>query len=131
MIERLLKGDPRECFLVSLRVTFGVWLLFVGLSKFLGGATGFVGYIEGEFAATWLPPIVTTVTAYLILVAEPVVGGWLLLGKKQRLAWLSAALLMFLLMFGKTILRDFATVANNWQYVVLCLVAAALTHSDE
>ena len=131
MLGALLKGDSRICFLTALRLTFGGWILFVGISKVLGGPAGFVGYISGEFAATWLPALLTTITAYVILVGEPLVGVWLLSGKRQRLAWLVAAALMFLLMIGKTILRDFATVANNWQYLVLCLTAAAFTKADE
>ncbi|MFM1846929.1 MAG: hypothetical protein RL417_403 [Pseudomonadota bacterium] len=131
MVRALLRGDARECFLGSVRLFFGGWLLFVGLSKVLGGPAGFVGYIESEFAATWLPGALVALLAWVILVAEPLVGGWLLVGKRQRLAWLCAAALMFLLMIGKTILRDFATVANNWQYLVLCLAAAAWTRADE
>ncbi|NDC38622.1 MAG: DoxX family membrane protein [Proteobacteria bacterium] len=124
-MQALLKADSRHFFLTTLRLFFGSWLLYVGVSKLLGGMTGFIGYIEGEFAQTWLPSIAITTTAWLILILEPVIGAWLLLGKHQRLAWLSAASLMFLLMLGKTVLRDFPTVANNWQYLLLCLVAAA------
>jgi uncharacterized membrane protein YphA (DoxX/SURF4 family) len=127
----LLKSDTRSCFVSTLRYAFGGWLLFVGITKILGGAAGFVGYIQSEFAQTWLPAALTTVTAWIILIAEPLIGAWLLLGKRQRLAWLSAAALMFLLMFGKTILRDFPTVANNWQYLALCIAAAALSEPEK
>jgi uncharacterized membrane protein YphA (DoxX/SURF4 family) len=127
----LMKQDTRLFFLTCLRYLFGLWLLFVGLSKVVGGATGFVGYIEGEFAATWLPALLVTIAAWLILAAENLIGLWLLIGRSQRAAWLAAALLMFVLLFGKTVTRDFATVANNWQYLLLCLGAAAWTRPEE
>lgn len=130
MLKDLLSGDARNCFSASLRYTFGGWLFFVGVSKLVGGAPGFVGYVESEFAQTWLPAVVTTISGWVIVIGEPVIGGWLLLGKRQRLAWLCAALLMFLLMLGKTILRDFSTVADNWQYLFLCLIGAALAEAE-
>ena len=131
MFFNLSKLDTRQFFLTSLRLTFGLWLLYVGVSKFINGPAGFVGYIEGEFASTWIPAALTTVTAWVILFAEPLVALWLLLGKAQRKAWIFAAALMLLLILGKTITRDFATVANNWQYLVLCLVAGAWTRPEE
>lgn len=127
----LMKLDNRLFFLTSLRYLFGLWLLYVGLSKVVGGPAGFVGYIEGEFAATWLPAILVTLAAWVILAAENLIGLWLLVGKSQRAAWFAAALLMFLLLLGKTVTRDFATVANNWQYLLLCLGAAAWTKPEE
>ena len=67
------------------------------------------------------------VLAWLIVVAEPVLGAWLLSGKRQRAAWTATAKLMFLLMFGQTMLQKHDVVANNWQYFVLALVCAALS----
>lgn len=131
MVGMLLGGDARLCFSTSLRYTFGAWLFFVGVSKFVGGAAGFVGYVESQFAQTWLPPLLTTISGWVILVAEPLVGAWLLLGRRVRLAWLAGAALMFLLMFGKTILRDFPTVADNWQYLLICLAGAALAEPEK
>jgi len=130
-MKKLLQADTRAFFLTNLRYLFGFWLLVVGLSKLAGGPAGFVGYIEGEFATTWLPAILVTIAAWIILAAENLIGLWLLVGKSQRAAWFAAALLMFVLLFGKTVTRDFATVANNWQYLVLCLVAAAWTRPEE
>ena len=115
-----------ELFLLGARLCFGAWLLYLGITKWTGGAGGFVGYLENEFASTWLPGFLVTVTGWLILLAEPVVGLWLLVGKCQRWAWLAATLLMFILMFGQTLLQKYDVVANNWQYLILALACAAL-----
>ena len=131
MIMNFLKLDTRAFLLTSLRWTFGFWLLYVGVGKWLGGPAGFVGYIETQFAATWLPAILTTTTAWIIIIAEPLIGLWLMLGKVQRLAWIAAAGLMFMLTFGQTVLQEYESVANNWQYLILCLVAAAWTRPEE
>jgi len=131
MRDSLLRSDSRTCFVHSLRCAFGAWLLYVGISKIVGGAAGFVGYVETEFAQTWIPAVLTTISAWMIVVSEPLIGAWLLLGKRPRLAWLSAALLMFLLMLGKTVLREFPTVADNWQYLLICLMGAALSESEK
>ena len=115
---------PREFFLQGARLAFGIWLLYAGLSKWFGGPENFVGFITTEFGKTWSPEPLNTALAWLIIVAEPVVALWLLSGIRQRCAWTSAALLMFLLMIGITILRK-PEVIQNFQYFLFCLACAA------
>src|SRR3972149_682214 len=51
-----LKYDTRRFFLFGVRLFFGAWLLYVGLSKWiLMGPGTFVGYITGQFDKTWSP----------------------------------------------------------------------------
>jgi uncharacterized membrane protein YphA (DoxX/SURF4 family) len=120
-----------QLFTYMARMTFGVWLLFVGLSKWFNGYENFIGWISSDFASvTWMPAILITLTSWLILIAEPLCGLWLLIGKSQRCAWLSAGMLMFMLMFGQTLLMKYDTVANNWQYVILCLACAAMSSNS-
>jgi uncharacterized membrane protein YphA (DoxX/SURF4 family) len=117
----------RELFLRGARLAFGFWLLFVGATKWINGASGFVGYISSTFAETWAPPAMVIVMAWGILVLEPLCGIWLLLTKNCRMSWLVTALLLFTLTFGQTMLGNYDVVANNWQYFFLALGCAALT----
>jgi len=123
------KCSGRELFLCSTGLLFGLWLLYLGAMKWIGGPGMFVGYIGTTFADTWLPGIMVTLTAWVILVAEPLLGLWLISGKCARCAWLATAGLMFMLAFGQTVLQQHATVANNWQFVILALACAALSDS--
>lgn len=122
-----LEAKPIDLFLFSARWGFGSWLLYLGLSKWLGGASGFVSDIESTFAETWLPEPLVLVTAWAILVSEVVIATLLLVGFKPRLTWIAATKLMFFLMLGQTIIAQYAVVANNWQYTVFCLLCACLS----
>lgn len=119
--------DARRFFLLGMRLFFGVWLLYVGLMKWLVlGSAVFVGYITSQFDKTWSPHMLNVLLAWTIMTAEPVLATFLLSGKKPRLAWTLLSLLMFLLAIGQTILMKPEVIAN-WHYVVLTLVCAALS----
>ncbi len=125
------ESEARKFFLQGMRAFFGIWLLYVGLFKWLAiGPSSFVGDISASFAGTWSPHLLNTSLAWLILAAEPLLALWLLSGMKQRAAWFSTALLMFLLTLGQTLLMK-PEVSDNWQYVVLTLVCAALSSRQE
>jgi uncharacterized membrane protein YphA (DoxX/SURF4 family) len=118
--------DVRRFFLCGMRLFFGVWLLYVGLTKWLVlGPVTFIGFITAEFDKTWSPHPLNVLLAWLILIAEPVLAGLILWGWKARQVWTLTALLMFLLTIGQTILMK-PEVFANWQYLVLTLVCAAL-----
>ena len=122
--------DTRRLFLFGIRLFFGSWLLYAGLSKwiFMGPGT-FAGFITTEFDKTWSPHTLNVLLAWLILVAEPILAVLILVGKKARLVWTLTSLLMFLLLIGQTILMKPEVIAN-WQYLVLTLVCAALCDPD-
>ena len=122
--------DTRRLFLFGIRLFFGSWLLYAGLSKwiFMGPGT-FAGFIATEFDKTWSPHTLNVLLAWLILVAEPILAVLILVGKKARLVWTLTSLLMFLLLIGQTILMKPEVIAN-WQYLVLTLVCAALCDPD-
>ncbi len=123
--------DTRTFFLGGMRLCFGAWLLYVGLSKWLlMGPHTFVGYITAEFDKTWSPHALNVLLAWLIMAAEPVLGALLLSGKKARAVWTLTAGLMFLLTIGQTILMKPDVIAN-WQFLVLTLLCAALSEPDE
>ncbi len=119
--------DPRKFFLFGMRFSFGIRLLYVGLTKWLIiGPEAFVGFITTEFDKTWSPHLLNTFLAWLIIIAEPVLALFILSGRKARMAWMATSMLMFLLVIGQTILMK-PDVAGNWQYLVLTLICASLS----
>ncbi|MBI4436518.1 MAG: DoxX family membrane protein [Candidatus Omnitrophica bacterium] len=127
---KCFNDDTRRFFLCGMRLFFGAWLLYVGLSKwiFMGPHT-FVGYITADFDKTWSPHVLNVLLAWLIMIAEPVLAVLILSGKKARKVWTLTSLLMFLLTLGQTILMKPDVIAN-WQYLVLTLLCAALSDPD-
>jgi uncharacterized membrane protein YphA (DoxX/SURF4 family) len=124
--------ESKDLFVLSSRLLFGAWLLYLGLSKiFILGPETFVGYINAEFAKTWSPPVLTTLLAWLILIAEPILGALLILGRKLRCVWMLTALLMFTLMFGQTLLQKFDVVFNNWAYTIFCIACASMAKKED
>ncbi len=122
--------DTRKFFLCGMRLFFGLWLLYVGVTKWiLMGPHTFVGFITTEFDKTWSPHLLNVVLAWLIIIAEPVLAVLILSGTKVRLVWTLTSLLMFILTIGQTILMKPDVIAN-WQYLVLTLVCAALSDPD-
>ncbi len=125
------KYDSRQYFLCGMRFFFGLWLLYVGLVKwFVLGPQIFVGYITTEFDKTWSPHGLNVLLAWLILVAEPLLGALILSGKHPRKVWGLTSLLMFQLVLGQTLLMKPDVIAN-WQYLVLTLVCAALSDPEQ
>ena len=125
-----LNYDARRFFLFGIRFSFGAWLLYVGLSKWIFmGPNVFVGYIAAQFDKTWSPHMLNVSLAWLILVAEPVLAVLILSGRKARTVWTLTSLLMFLLTIGQSILMKPDVIAN-WQFTVLVLLCAALSDPD-
>jgi uncharacterized membrane protein YphA (DoxX/SURF4 family) len=123
--------DTRRFFLCGTRLFFGLWLLYVGLYKWVAmGPEVFVGYITADFDKTWSPHLLNVLLAWLILVAEPVLAALILSGLRARLVWTLTALLMFMLTLGQTILLKPEVIAN-WQYLVLTLACAALSDPEK
>lgn len=123
----ILALDARRFFLLGMRVCFGLWFLYVGMTKWIAfGPTAFVGMITSEVDKTWSPHALNVALAWVILVAEPVLALLILSGLRPRVVWAVTALLMFMLTIGQTILMK-PDVNVNWQYLVLALVCAALS----
>ena len=123
--------DSRRYFLLGVRIFFGVWLLYVGLMKWIAiKPTNFVAAITSQFDKTWSPHALSVLLAWVIMIAEPTIGAFILAGIRPRIAWTLAALLMFLLTIGQTILGNPAVIGENWHYLVLTLVCAALSDPE-
>ncbi len=122
------KYDTRRYFLLGARLYFGLWLLYVGLTKWFSiGPVNFVGFITSDFDKTWSPHFLNVFLGWLILFTEPTLSLLLLSGWRQRLVWSVTALLMFMLTIGQTILMS-KDVIMNWEYLVFTLVCAALSN---
>ncbi len=113
-------------FLRGAGLAFGLWLLYVGTMKWIGGPSAFVGFFASKFAGTWIPHPLLLLTGWGIMCAEPLLGLWLVSGAAAQWAWLLTALFMFVLAFGMTVAQDAATVASNWHYFFIALTLAAL-----
>ena len=131
VVSNLLSLPPKDFFLFGMRWSFGPWFLYVGITKWLAGPATFIAYMSSNFEKTWLPLLLVQPTGWVIVLAEPILGIWLWSGKQSRLAWALTAKLMFILLLGQTVLKEYGTVANNWQYFVLALACAALSSSRE
>jgi len=119
--------DTRRFFLTGIRFFFGLWLLYVGLTKWiLMGPETFAGFITSQFDKSWSPHLLNYLLAWLILIAEPVLALLILSGIKARQVWTLTSLFLFLLIIGQTILMK-PDVFANWLYLVLVLTCAALS----
>lgn len=123
----ILTYEARRFFLALIRLFFGLWLLYVGLSKWIFiGPRAFVGFIADAFDKTWSPHVLNVLLAALILAAEPILALLLLSGRKARIVWTVTSLFLFMLTIGQTILMKPDVIAN-WQYLLLALACAALS----
>jgi len=126
-----LRLEAKAFFVFAMRWFFGLWLLYVGLVKWITiGPMPFTGMIATQFDKTWSPHALNIVLAWVIIVAEPVLASLVLWGRKPRLVWTLVAVLMFMLAMGQTILMK-PDVIVNWQYTVLALACAALSEPDK
>lgn len=116
-------------FLTSLRLTFGIWLGYVGGLKWIYGSTNFIENLTDSFSKTWAPPEFIVPLGWVILVAEPLIAALLILGIHQRCTWRLTALLMFGLMFGQTILQS-PSLAGNWLYLLIALFGASFAEDS-
>ncbi|UFS69567.1 DoxX family membrane protein [Geomonas sp. RF6] len=122
--------DPRRFFLLAIRIYFGIWLLYVGLTKWiLFGPANFIAMITTTFDKTWSPHLLNVALAWLIMIAEPLLAVLILCGRKERAVWTAVSLFLFMLTMGQTILMKPDVIAN-WQYLVLAVACAALSEPE-
>ena len=116
-----------------LRWALGMLFFFAGLGKFLsqGGASGAARWIVSEFDGTFLPTFLLAPYAFLLPYIEVVLGAVLILGLATRATLFLAGLLLISLAFGKVLLGDFDTVANNLNYVLIAAVAYWFASKDD
>ena len=109
------------------RIGLGVNLFFHGLVR-LPKLSGFVAGMEKNFADSLLPGFLVTPMAYLIPIVEVIVGLMLLLGLKTKLALISSAVLMFVLITGCCFIENWGPLNSQMFIVAMAAVLISQLH---
>jgi len=121
--DSLLFGlNNSELAYLLVRLGLGVNLFFHGLVR-LPKLSGFVQYMEKNFAESMLPSFLVTPMAYAIPLLEFVLGLMLLLGLKTKLALVGTAALMMTLVTGCCVIENWGPLDSQMSLLV---IAAAL-----
>lgn len=110
------KKDKAFAYLI-LRAALGINMLMHGVVR-IPILSDFVSGITQGFEGTWFPQALATIFAYFLPYAEALIGLLILVGAWTRWALLAGGLLMSVLIFGKTIQQDWATVGTQMIYVL-------------
>ncbi|AXJ01964.1 thiosulfate dehydrogenase [quinone] large subunit [Cyclonatronum proteinivorum] len=122
------KTDKQMAFAL-LRLTLGINMLGRALVR-LPDAQQFAEGMARNFADTILPEPFVLVYAYVILLAEAVIGVLLILGWKTRYALAGMGLLMASLTIGQILLQNYGTVANILIYAIAVYLMLTNTEHD-
>lgn len=102
---------------VLARIAFGLNFFLHGVVR-LPKLQDFVGGMQSEFSESMLPSFLVTPTAYLIPIAELILGLMLLLGIFTRKALVGSALVMLILLAGCCLLEKWAVVGSQMVYML-------------
>jgi len=104
-----------------LRFTLGLNILLHGLTR-IGTLGGFAdGLVEG-FADTVLPAAVVRLSAYVIVLAEVIIGVLLTVGYRTRGALVAGGVLMAALVFGTALRQEWGTLGTQMLYALIYFV---------
>jgi uncharacterized membrane protein YphA (DoxX/SURF4 family) len=118
---------------VVLRLAVASLFLAAVVPKFWRGfdsVQGTVHYFQTQFADTWLPESLVTLHGYVTPFAEVLIVLWLLTGVRLQAGWVFASLFMVSLAFGQMVLREYASAADDFNYVLLCAAGLYLSPHD-
>lgn len=110
------KKDKILAYLL-LRIALGINMLMHGIVR-LPNMDAFVEGVSKGFEDTWLPQSLVTGFAYFLPYAEGLIGMLILAGAWTRWALFSGGILMSMLIFGKTLQQEWATVGTQMVYVL-------------
>ena len=120
MTDDVRRTDRRLAYGI-LRFTLGLNILLHGLTR-IGTLSGFAdGLVEG-FADTILPAAVVHVSAYVIVLAEVLIGALLTVGYRTRGALVAGGLLMAALVFGTALRQEWGTLGTQMLYALIYFV---------
>ncbi|MFA6086918.1 hypothetical protein [Mucilaginibacter sp.] len=106
-----------------LRAGLGLNLLLHGLVRLKNGRGLFVTALAREFEDSCLPPVVTRTTGSILPYLETGIGLLLVCGLETQGVLIAGCLLMFLLLAGKSLVSDWATVTFQMIYIlVYCIL---------
>ena len=112
----------RDIATLLLRLFIGLMMLSAGLGKF-GNLADFQQYIHHDFDKTFLAGPLLDLFAYAQPYAEVILGALVLVGLLTRPILSLTALNLIVLFFGKWVVHDLQTAANNFLYVLIAVYA--------
>jgi thiosulfate dehydrogenase [quinone] large subunit len=113
-----------------LRVILGVNFFNHGFTR-IGNIPGFVNGMVETFQDTFIPPFLVQINAFLVSPVELVFGLLLAIGLLTRLSLVVLLGLMFVLMYGVTLLQNWDAATSQLIYdALLCTLLAGLTFND-
>lgn len=125
----LRRGDIVLAY-TFLRVIIGINFFNHGFTR-IGNISGFVSGMVSTFQDTFMPTFLVQIMAFLVSPIELIFGLLLLLGLFTRLSLIVLLCLMFVLMYGVTLLQNWDTAGGQLIYdLILCLLLAGLAYND-
>ncbi len=106
-----------ELAYLILRLGLGLNILFHGIVRLQNGE-GFKDSLEKEFENTFLPQALLKVFGFILPILETIIGFFLSIGLFTEFTLISGTVLIFILMFGKSL-------KNDWQVVSLQMIYVA------
>ena len=125
----VLKLNNRKLALLMLRVVTGINYLMHGAVRVLGDYSGFASGMVRDFEDTFLHPLSVKSLAFIIPLAELVIGLILITGYKLKYGVIIGFLLMGILVFGMSLLQQWGVVGTQMIYV-LALFLILYFHDD-
>ena len=125
--ETLFGLNNQELGFLVARIGLGVNLFFHGVAR-LPNLSGFVRAMEAKFADGLLPLFMVTPMAYVIPIAELIIGLTLLLGIGTRYALIAAAVQMLILITGCCFIQEWGPINSQMFLLVLAAVLIANLH---
>ncbi len=109
-----------------LRGSFGIFLLFSGIGKFMMGMDNFVGFVVPSFEETFLPLLIAKGFAYAIPFLEIILSICLLSGYKRDWALVGTGKFLVILMFGHLIKGENESVGALFIYIFIIAYTLSL-----
>lgn len=115
---------------ILLRLSIATLMLGAAVTKVQGGIGGTISYFQTTFADSLLPGFLVTFHASIIMILEFALGLWLLSGFKLKWAWIANALTLVTLAFGLIFVQQYASVSDNYIYVLIACIGLAVSSYD-
>lgn len=110
-----------------IRLFLGGIFFIAGLSKiFFMGVPGFVGYVQEQFAGTFLPELFINGFGYTLPYVEFVLGIVLIVGLFRQFSFIVAGFLAMVLAHGQFLIEEHATAAHNGIYFLIAIAGLLL-----
>ncbi len=115
---KYLQMSNKELALFLFRIVVGVNFLMHGAVRVLGDYGGFASGMVSDFGETFLHPLSVMALAYVIPIIELIIGIILVTGYKLRYGLILGFLLMAVLIFGMSLLQQWAVVGTQMIYAI-------------